>query len=130
MQVPIDEIIVNKRLRKDLGDISSLAASIKKFGQINPIVINRKKILIAGERRLEAAKVLGWKAINAVMVDISDPLEVLEYEIEENIQRQEFSPEETAEASRRIYQLKNPPFFLKIWISIKAFFKRLFKRED
>ena len=130
MQVLIDEIIVNKRLRKDLGDVSTLAASIKKFGLINPIVINKKNILIAGERRLEAAKVLGWKTIDTVIVDISDPLEILEYEIEENIQRQEFSPEETAEASQKIYQLKNPRFFVKIWDAVRAFFKRLFKKED
>ena len=130
MQVSIEDIKVKKRLRKEQGDISSLAASIKKFGQINPIVINKNNVLIAGERRLEAVKTLGWKTINAVVVDISDPLEILEYEIEENIQRQDFSPEETAEATQRLYQLKNPGFFQRIWKGISAFFKRLFKKAD
>ena len=125
MQVVIDEIIVKKRLRKELGDISSLALSFQKFGQINPVVINKNNVLIAGERRLEAAKSLGWKTISALIVDISDPLELLEYEIEENVLRLDFSPEETAEASQRLYQLKNPGFFQKIWKAIISFFSRI-----
>ena len=130
MQVLIEDIIIKKRLRKDLGDISSLAISIKKFGQINPVIINKSNVLIAGERRLAAVKTLGWKTINAVIVDVLDPLELLEYEIEENVQRRDFSPEETAEATQRLYQLKNPSFFQKIWKAISTFFRRIFKRDD
>ena len=130
MQIPISEIKVKKRIRKNLGDISSLAASLKKYGQINPVIITQKKVLVAGERRLEAAKALGWKSINAEILEISNPIEKLEFEIEENIQRQDFSPEEEAKATRKIYQLKNPGPFRKIWNAIVAFFKRIFKIED
>jgi ParB family chromosome partitioning protein len=127
MQVPIEDIKVKKRLRKELGDIASLAESLKKFGQINPIVITQKNVLIAGERRLEAAKSLGWKNINAVIADVSGDLEKLEYEAEENFQRLDFTPEETAEAVNKIQRLQNPNFFKKIWNTIIGFFKRLFR---
>jgi ParB family chromosome partitioning protein len=130
MQVPIEDIKVKRRIRKELGDIGSLAESLRTFGQINPIVITRKNVLIAGERRLEAAKALGWRTINAVIAQLSDDLAKLEYEVEENIQRRDFTPQEEAEATRRIYRLKNPGFFRRILNAIIRFFKWLFKIED
>lgn len=130
MQVPITDIKVKKRIRKNLGDISSLAESFKKFGQINPIVITKKNVLIAGERRLEAAKYLEWKTINVVIADVSGTLAKLEYEVEENIQRKAFSPEEEADASKKLYKLRNPGLFMRILNAIIAFFKRLFRIAD
>ena len=129
MQVPITDIKVKQRIRKDLGDIPSLAASLKKFGQINPIVITKNNVLIAGERRLEAAKSLGWKTINAVVAEISGQLTKLEYEIEENIQRQDFTPEETVEADRKMYRFMNPGFFRRIWNTVAAFFRKIFSNK-
>jgi ParB family chromosome partitioning protein len=130
MQVPITDIKVKKRLRKELGDITSLAESLKKFGQISPIVITQKNVLIAGGRRLEAAKSLGWKTISAVILEVSGDLEKLEYEAEENFQRLDFTPEETAEAVNKIQRLQNPGFFKRIWNAIVGFFKRLFRVSD
>ena len=130
MQVPVSDIKVKKRIRKDLGDISSLASSLKKYGQISPIMITKKKVLIAGERRLEAAKSLGWRTINAVVAEFSNPLLRLEYETEENTQRLDFTPEEEAEATMQIYHLKNPGFFRRIWNAITSFFKKLFRIEE
>ena len=130
MQVPIEDIKKRKRIRKDLGNIASLAASLKKYGQISPIVITKKNVLIAGERRLEAAKYLGWKTINAVIVDAPGKLTKLELEVEENVQRQPFSMSEEAEATRKLYRLRNPGFFRRVWDYIVNFFKRLFKIED
>jgi ParB family chromosome partitioning protein len=130
MQVPIEDIKVKKRIRKDLGDIETLAESLKTYGQINPIVITAKNVLIAGERRLEAAKALGWRTVNAVIVDFTDALAKLEYEVEENIQRRDFTPQEIAEATRKIYRLRNPGFFRRILNAIIRFFNRLFRIED
>jgi ParB family chromosome partitioning protein len=130
MQVPIKEIIVKRRIRKEMGDIGALAESFKKFGQISPIVISKKKILIAGGRRLEAAKYLGWKTINAVVSDISGELGTLEYEIEENLQRRDFNPEELAEAARKIHRLQNPGFLRRVWNRIVQFFRRLFRIDS
>jgi ParB family chromosome partitioning protein len=130
MQVPIEDIVVKKRIRRDLGDIPTLAESLKRFGQLSPIIINGKNILIAGERRLEAAKYLGWRTINAVVAAAPGRLARLEMEVEENIQRRDFSPEETAEAARHIYRLRNPGFFRRILLAIAGFFKRLFGIKD
>jgi ParB family chromosome partitioning protein len=130
MQVPIEDIKVKKRIRKDLGDVSSLADSLKHFGQINPIVITNDNVLIAGERRLEAAKSLGWRTINAVVAEFPDTLSKLEYEVEENIQRRDFNTEEIAEATRRIYRLRNPSFFRRILNAIIRFFSRLFRARN
>jgi ParB family chromosome partitioning protein len=130
MQVPIEDVKVKRRIRKDLGDIDTLAESLKLFGQINPVVITPKNVLISGQRRLEAAKALGWRTINAVIQEFPDALSKLEYEVEENIQRRDFTPQEIAEATKRIYRLKNPGFFRRILNAIIRFFKWLFRIED
>ena len=130
MQVPIKEIIVRKRIRRDMGDIAALTESMKRLGQITPITISRKNVLIAGGRRLEAARSLGWRTINAVVVDLPGRTAKLEYEIEENLQREDFRPEELARAARELYRRKNPGFFRRIWNAIVLFFARLFHIED
>ncbi|MDR2921710.1 MAG: ParB N-terminal domain-containing protein [Treponema sp.] len=129
MQVPINDIIVRKRIRKNMGDIDVLAESLKRHGQISPIVISRKNILIAGGRRLEAAKSLGWRTINAVILENSTELSRLELEIEENTQRRDFTMEELADATKKLYRMQNPGFFRRIWNAIIRFFKWLFRIE-
>ncbi len=130
MQVPLNEIIVKKRIRKEMGNIPSLAESMKHFGQMSPIVLNSRNQLIAGGRRLEAARYLGWRTINAVVMDISDNLSKLEYEVEENLQRQNFTPEEITQAAKKINKLRNPGFFRRILNAIIRFFKMLFRIES
>jgi ParB family chromosome partitioning protein len=127
MQVPINDIKVKKRLRKDMGDIDALADSMKRFGQICPIVLTNSNILISGGRRLEAARTLGWRTINAVITNIPEGVDKLEYEIEEKLQRQDFSSEEVADAMRKLHKIRNPCFFRRILNWIIRFFKRLFK---
>jgi ParB family chromosome partitioning protein len=127
MQVPIADIKVRRRIRKELGDISALAASMKRFGLISPIVLTGDNVLVAGGRRLEAARALGWRTINAVIVTIPDDVDILEYEVEENIQRQNFSTEEASDALKRIHHIQNPGFFRRIWRAILRFFHRIFK---
>ena len=46
----IHDIIIKHRIRKDLGDLSSLKQSIEKYGLLHPIIINKKNELISGER--------------------------------------------------------------------------------
>ncbi|MCL2602188.1 MAG: ParB N-terminal domain-containing protein [Treponema sp.] len=126
MLVPIEDIKVKNRLRKDLGDIAALAESMKRFGQISPIMITKKNELVAGGRRLEAARSLGWRTINAIEIDISDKLTKLEYELEENVQRRDFSQEEADDAVEKILKLRNPSLFRRILNAIIRFFKRFF----
>jgi ParB family chromosome partitioning protein len=129
VQVPLKDIIVQKRVRSELGDIAALADSMKRYGQMSPIVLNHRNQLIAGGRRLEAARYLGWRTINAVVMDINDSLSMLEYEMEENLQRQNFSAEELVRASRRLNKLRNPGLFRRIWNVFLRFFQKLFKAQ-
>lgn len=125
MLVNINDIKVKKRVRKDLGDLNSLKTSLRTYGLLNPITLNRKYELIAGERRLTAAKELGWTNINAVFVDNMSELQELELEIEENNQRKDFTNEELLEGYKRIERLRNPSIWKKILTLVKNFFKKI-----
>jgi ParB family chromosome partitioning protein len=59
----ITEIIVDLCFRHDLGDLQELAESIREFGLLRPLLITRDYHLVAGRRRLEAYKLLGWETI-------------------------------------------------------------------
>jgi ParB family chromosome partitioning protein len=66
--VLISDIKVGTRLRKEYGDINSLAKSIETLGLLQPIIITKDKWLVAGERRLRAVMSLGWTKIPAVIL--------------------------------------------------------------
>ena len=129
MKIPIKDINVKHRIRRDLGDIQALAESLARHGQISPVIINKKNVLVAGGRRLEAAKLLGWKEIEAVVFETSGELQQLELEVEENKHRKDFNDEETAKAAKKIHKLRNPSLFRRILNAIGGFFKKLFRIE-
>ena len=119
MLVPISQIKIKRRVRKDLGNLDDLKDSLRTYGLLNPITINSKYELIAGERRLTAAKQIGWTNINANIIDNLSDLEQLEMEIEENNQRKEFTEAELLEGYRRLEKLRNPGFFYRIYLWFK-----------
>ena len=127
MLIPIESIKVKKRIRQDMGDIAELAESLRRFGQMSPIVINEQNELIAGGRRLEAARSLGWDSIEAVVADVTDELVKLEYEVEENLQRRDFTRAELENAAKMKYRLQHPSLFRRVLNSIIDFFKRLLR---
>ncbi len=137
MLIKIEDVVVKKRIRKNLGDLEPLKDSLRTYGLLNPITINSKYELVAGERRLEAAKALGWEKINAIVLDSSvDNVKQMEIEIEENNQRKEFTDEELLEGYKRLEKLRNPPWYIKffkalagIFIAIGKFFKNLFTKK-
>ena len=136
MLVNINDIKIKKRVRRDLGDLEALKNSLRTYGLLNPITINGKYGLIAGERRLQAAKQLGWTNINAVVQNNLSEIEELEMELEENNQRKEFTDEELLEGYKRLEKLKNPPlimrilkFIANIFIKIAEFIKSLFGKK-
>ena len=129
MQIPVEEIVIKRRIRQDLGDISKLMESLKAYALMNPILINSSRELIAGRRRLEAAKRLGWKNIEAHIVDSGFEMNELEMEIDENLLRRNLSAVELAEGMSRLEKLKNPGFFRKILNAISRFFRRVFGRR-
>jgi ParB/RepB/Spo0J family partition protein len=87
--VALDAIIVDRpnRQRKELTQIPELALSIRQVGQLQPVIINRDNVLVAGERRLTAIKSLGWTHIDVKYTDELDPIQLHLIELEENIKR-------------------------------------------
>lgn len=91
--VRIASIKVGERYRRAMGDITTLAASIRETGLLHPVVVSKDGNLIAGARRLEACRSLGWTWIPARVVDLDDPLRA---ELDENVVRKDFTPSEIA----------------------------------
>lgn len=90
------------RTRFDEPDIRGLAASIQAVGLLQPIIVRRQGdslFVVAGERRLRAAKLAGMKTIRAVVID-ADEVKNLTMALIENIQRTNLNPIEEAEAYR------------------------------
>jgi ParB family chromosome partitioning protein len=107
-QLPVDAILRNPRQPRDqfdAKDLDELAASIREHGVIQPLIVspetNGKYTLIAGERRLEAAKRAGLRTVPAVQRQVSDR-ELLELALIENLQRAELNPLEEADAYRQL----------------------------
>jgi len=130
VQIEVASIRIRKRIRKDLRDIDQLATSMDRFGQLHPITVTRRNVLIAGRRRLEAAKRLGWSTIEATVVGKSDAAQRLELEIEENVQRFPLDRDELEQALVRLDRMRNPGFFRRAWYAVLAFFRRLFRVDD
>jgi len=105
--ISIEKIKANKyQPREEFNQeaLSDLVASIKEKGFIQPILVRLKDNeyeLIAGERRLRAAKKLGYKEIPAIIKEASD-LDSLELSIIENIQREDLNPIDQAKAYKRL----------------------------
>ena len=125
MLVQIKDIKIKKRVRKDLGNLENLKDSMKIYGLMNPITLNSRYELIAGERRLQSAIQLGWTSINANIIDNISEVDQLEMEIEENNQRKEFTDAELMEGYKRLQRLRNPNFFYKIYLFFKHLFQKL-----
>jgi ParB family transcriptional regulator, chromosome partitioning protein len=95
----ISEIWVGERHRRDLGDIDALAASIDEIGLLHPVVVRRDGELVAGERRYEACKRLGWNEVPVTIVDLD---EITRAELDENFVRKDFLPSEIDSIRRAI----------------------------
>ncbi len=94
MKISIDKIKARKRVRKDVGSIQELKESMRKRGLISPITVTKKFELLAGFRRLQAARELGWKEIECMVASPANRLEKFEIEVDENVVRKNFTSEE------------------------------------
>jgi ParB family chromosome partitioning protein len=109
LQIPIDRIKSNPRQPRvnfDEQELDELAASILEHGVIQPLIITMGDspdtyVLIAGERRLMAAKAVEMEEVPAIIRDASDQ-ELVELALIENVQRADLGPLETAEAYRQL----------------------------
>lgn len=106
-EVPIGQIVPNPhqpRLHFDAAKLDELTASIKEHGILQPLIVSRVRDsyeLIAGERRLQAAKKAGLMTV-PVVIRTADDREKLELAILENIQRHDLNPIEEAKAYLRL----------------------------
>lgn len=107
-ELSVDVISTNSsQPRMEFNDVqlAELAQSIREYGIIQPLVVSKNADgtyqLIAGERRLRAAKSIGMKIVPVVIRDTSDH-ERLAVALIENIQRVDLNPMELASAYRRL----------------------------
>lgn len=106
---PITMIEPNPRQpRESMSEenLSELAASISEHGILQPLIVTHDPItgmytLIAGERRLRAAKIAGLEKVPVIIRTVTDQ-ERLELALIENVQRADLSPLETAAAYRQL----------------------------
>jgi ParB family transcriptional regulator, chromosome partitioning protein len=85
-------------------ELEALSASIKEQGIIQPLLVRKIKDgyeLVAGERRLRAAKLAGYRDVPCVIKDLTEK-QVLEMSLVENIQRENLNPMEEADAYHRL----------------------------
>ena len=105
--IHISEIEPNKeqpRQKFDEDALHELADSIKQFGIIQPLILQKRDKyyeIIAGERRWRAARIAGLKEVPAIIKDYT-PQEIMEIALIENIQREDLNPIEEAIAFQKL----------------------------
>jgi ParB family chromosome partitioning protein len=108
-QIPIENIAPNPhqpRIRIDPSELAELAASIREHGIIQPLIITESSqtdryTLVAGERRLVAARQAGLRQVPAIIREASEQ-QLVELALVENVQRTDLNPLEAAEAYRQL----------------------------
>ena len=110
MQAAVESIARNPRqprVQFDAGELDELAASIREHGIIQPLIVSPGKngayVLIAGERRLQAAKKAGLQTVPVILRQASDR-QHLELALIENVQRADLGPLEEADAYQQLIQ--------------------------
>jgi ParB family chromosome partitioning protein len=106
-ELPLSDIAANPtqpRKRFDQTALEELAATIRTHGVLAPVVVRRSDEgyqVIAGERRVRAAKLAGLSHIPAIVREAGDG-QALEMALVENLQREDLNPVESAEAYQRL----------------------------
>jgi ParB family chromosome partitioning protein len=109
MHIPVEEIALGRlqpRRSIDETRLKELAASIAAHGVLSPIILRReggRLEVVAGERRLRAARMAGLTAVPAVVRELSGS-QALELALVENLQREDLNPIEQAEAYFRLQE--------------------------
>lgn len=110
IELNISDIVRNAKQPRqefDQEKLEELAASIRQYGIIQPVIVrrltNKKYELIAGERRWRAARLAGLDKIPAVIKEVSDR-EITELALIENIQREDLNPIEEALAYKQLME--------------------------
>jgi ParB family transcriptional regulator, chromosome partitioning protein len=106
-ELPLVELEINPfqpRKHFDTEALEGLAATIREHGVLTPVVVRRVPggfQIIAGERRIRAARLAGLTHIPTIIKDATDS-QALQMALVENLQRQDLNPLEAAEAYQRL----------------------------
>ena len=107
LEIEISQISPNSFQQRKIFDenaLKELSESIKAHGLLQPIIVTQKEdgyMLIAGERRLRATKLLGQSKIRAIVADFADK-NLRELALIENIQREDLNPIELANSYKEL----------------------------
>lgn len=107
IEIPLSQIIPNPyqpRKQFNQSGLEDLASSIKEYGLLQPVLVYKEEdhyVLIAGERRLRASKLLGNEKIKAIIAEI-DLNQLREVALIENIQREDLNPIDLAQAYQEL----------------------------
>lgn len=105
--VPLDRLLPFENVRQVMHHIDELAQAMSAQGLLQPIVVRASETepgfyeVVAGHRRTEAARRLGWETIPAVVREGGD-LQCLQWQVVENIARESFSDDELGRALQRM----------------------------
>ncbi len=108
-EIPLEELERNPfqpRRHFDQAALEELAATIREHGILTPVVVRRVAggyQVVAGERRIRAARLAGLTRVPAVVREASDA-QALEMALVENLQREDLNPLESAEAYQRLIE--------------------------
>lgn len=110
LEIPVRDIKPNPhqpRRNFDKAELDYLAASIRAKGIVQPLVVRAegsKYVLIAGERRLRAAKLAELKSVPVMVMEVEGEVDMLEISLMENLQRHDLNPVELAEGYRLLQE--------------------------
>ena len=104
LTLPISDIVIENRYRKEFGDIEGLANDINKIGLIVSITVKKdpitgEYILVDGQRRILAVQRLGWTKIDCYLIDLK---EIVFGEYSANTFRKDFVPSEAVRIKKAI----------------------------
>ena len=109
LEIPLADLQANPlqhRRHFEQAALEELATTIREHGVLTPVVVRRGPggyQVIAGERRIRAARMAGLTRIPAVLKEASDT-QALQMALVENLQREDLNPVEAAEAYRRLVE--------------------------
>jgi len=109
VSISVEKITVSEEDRFRVADptaVENIAQSYLRFGQLQPIIIDRNHKLVDGFHRLTAAQINGMETIEAVYTDEVDELFLREMELEVNIQRKEMTWLEREKAIATLHKIK------------------------
>ncbi len=95
IELDISRIKTSDKLRKNIGDTTTLENSIRKLGLLSPLIVDPDNVLISGYRRLSACNKIGLSHVPVIRVDVpARSMTALDIQTDENLCRQPLSPEE------------------------------------